>query len=204
MDAAVSKLRIGIDIDNVISNFDQGLGRNYKKHDIRLNGITRLLKRDFWRLEFNWAKDYEEKYYLANIERIANGLAAKRGARKYIKKLSKNYQIYIITGRNNGDYSNHEKTTKQWLHKQKIYYDKLVFTNGYIPREKALACVKNRIAIMVDDSSAVCSECQKMGIQAIQFTDEKSFGGDDCRRAYSWKKLYVFIMSQFRNDKLSI
>lgn len=48
------------------------------------------------------------------------------------KKLKEDgHKIYIITGRNNGEYTNPNELTTQWLDNYDIVYDKLIFTNAY-------------------------------------------------------------------------
>ena len=64
-------MNIGIDIDNVISNFDEALLEEYLKHDNDLKG-TGIVNKDLHMTEgmFDWTEKEEREFYLANIERI--------------------------------------------------------------------------------------------------------------------------------------
>ena len=101
-------MNIGIDIDNVISNFDEALLEEYLKHDNDLRG-TGIVNKDLHMTEgmFDWTEKEEREFYLANIERIVKTLDVKDGAKEYIDKLKQDgHNIFIITGRDNGEYAN--------------------------------------------------------------------------------------------------
>ena len=108
-------MRIGI--YNVLSNFNEILLNDYLNHDkmLRNNGI---IKNDVYiRDMFDWTKEEEQQYYQDNIERLANLLKPIKDCSKYIKKLRDNGNyIYIISGRDNGEYSDpYNMTTKENL-----------------------------------------------------------------------------------------
>lgn len=105
-------MKIGVDIDNVLSNFNEVLLTDYINHDkeLRNNGI--INKDVYIRKMFDWTEDEENQYYKENIERLASLLQPIKDCSKYIKVLrEKGYSIYIISGRNNGEYSDPYKMT---------------------------------------------------------------------------------------------
>ena len=61
-------MRIGVDIDNVLSNFDETLLREYIKHDKKIRGNGIIKDGVYLREMFSWNKEYEEKFYKNNIE----------------------------------------------------------------------------------------------------------------------------------------
>ena len=100
---------------------------------------------------FDWTEDEEKRFYKDNIERIVKGLKVKDGAKEYIDKLKEDgHSIYIITGRNNGEYSDPYNMTKEWLNNNSIYYDKLILTNAYKNDKhgKTEKCLENNIDIL--------------------------------------------------------
>ena len=110
-------MNIGVDIDNVISNFNEVLLKEFIAHDKELRN-SGIINKDVYitRGMFDWSKDEFDDFYYKNIERIAQNLKVIDGAPEYIKKLrEKGYKIYIISGRDNGEYSNPYKMTKDWL-----------------------------------------------------------------------------------------
>lgn len=66
-------MRIGIDIDNVISNFNDELLKEYMKHDkeLRNTGIVNENAEYITLGMFDWTKEENDDFYNNNIERIA-------------------------------------------------------------------------------------------------------------------------------------
>lgn len=56
-------MRIGVDIDNVLFNFDETLLREYIKHDKKIRGNGIIKDGVYLREMFSWNKEYEEKFY---------------------------------------------------------------------------------------------------------------------------------------------
>ena len=80
-------MRIGVDIDNVLSNFDEVLKEQYLKHDKMLGGRGIVNKNVQIRYMFDWDEEYERKFYLDNIEYFASLFKPIKDCWKYIRKL---------------------------------------------------------------------------------------------------------------------
>ena len=122
-------MRIGVDIDNVISDFNEKLLEEYQIHDkeLRNSGIIKKNADYIRKGMFDWSKDEEINFYNNNIERIVKKLGVIEEAKEYIDKLHYDgHLIYIITGRDNGEYKEPYNMTKNWLDDNNIYYDKLI------------------------------------------------------------------------------
>ena len=79
-------MNIGIDIDNVISNFNEVLLSEYLIHDkeLREKGIINKNAEYIRKGMFDWSEIEEENFYKENIERIARKLDLIEGAKEYI------------------------------------------------------------------------------------------------------------------------
>ena len=144
-------MNIGIDIDNVISNFNEVLLSEYLIHDkeLREKGIINKNAEYIRKGMFDWSEIEEENFYKENIERIARKLDLIEGAKEYINKLHEDGNtIYIITGRDNGEYLETYTMTKKWLDSHNIYYDNLILTNAYNKHEKSEKCIENNIDVI--------------------------------------------------------
>ena len=190
-------MKIGVDIDNTLSNFNDTLLKDYLENDKKINNSGIVNKNVYIRKMFDWDSSYEEEYYKNNIERIAQYFKPIKDSSKYVKKLKKlGHEIYIISGRDNEEYSNPYEMTINWLNKYKIPYDKIILTNGYEYQQKADVCKELGIDIMIDDSINVCTKCIASNIECILF--ETAFNKNETRfnRLSSWEEIYNFIINK--------
>ena len=198
-------MNIGIDIDNVISNFNDKLLKEYIKHDkeLRNTGVVDKNASYIRKGMFDWTEEEDKKFYEGNIERIAKELGVIKGAKKYINKLHKDgHHIYIITGRDNGEYTNPYNMTKDYLDKNNIYYDELILTDAYDKHAKTLKCISKNIDIMIDDTVNICNDCIENGITTI-LMDTPYNRYSDIQRVKSWKEFYKCV-SNYKKDKIDI
>lgn len=199
-------MRIGVDIDNVLSKFNEKLLEEYLLHDknLRNTGIVNQNAEYIRRGMFDWSKEEEETFYSENIERIAFNLEVVENASKYIDKLRDDgHEIYIISGRANGEYSNPYDMTVNWLKKYNIYYDKLILTNAYNAHEKTEFCIKNNIQIMIDDSLRVCKDAKEYCVFPLLMDTPYNRKVNDFKRVYNWKDIYEFVQL-FKTQKINV
>ena len=198
-------MRIGVDIDNVISDFNEKLLEEYKIHDkeLRNSGIINKNADYIRKGMFDWSKDDEINFYNNNIERIVKKLGVIEEAKEYIDKLHYDgHLIYIITGRDNGEYKEPYNMTKNWLDDNNIYYDKLILTDAYDKHAKTEKCLEHNIDIMIDDSVRICSDCIENGITAILMNTPYN-RHSNIQRVKSWKEFYKYV-SNYKKDKMNI
>ena len=194
-------MRIGIDIDNVISNFNEMLLETYLIHDkeLRNTGIINPNAKYIRTGMFDWSNEEELSFYKDNIEGIAKKLKVKEKVKEYIDRLhSDGHLIYIITGRDNGEYSEPYNMTKKWLDENNIYYDNLILTDAYDMHAKSLECLKNDIDIMIDDSVRICSDLITSGITTI-LMDTPYNRKINIKRVKNWEEFYEFVSSYKEN-----
>lgn len=199
-------MRIGIDIDNVISNFDEELLKEFLEHDktLRNNGI---INKDVYITKgmFDWSKEEFNDFYYNNIERIAKNLKVIDGAKEYINKLKEEgHYICIITGRDNGEYTNPYEMTEKWLLDNDIHYDKLILTDApKIDKHcKSKVCIANKIDIMIDDSVTICNDCLYYNITTLLMNTPYNKSAN-ITRVHNWKEIYNFI-NNFHKEKLNV
>ena len=198
-------MKVAIDIDNVISNFNDILLNEYLMHDKNLRNSGIINKNaDYIRDGmFDWTKDEEINFYKNNIERIAKKLDVIEGAKEYIDKLHyDDHIIYIITGRDNGEYKEPYNMTKKWLDDNNIYYDNLILTDAYDKHAKTGKCIQHNIDIIIDDSVHICSDCIKNGITTI-LMDTPYNRYSNIQRVKSWEEFYRYV-SNYKKDKINI
>ncbi|MBQ2938409.1 MAG: nucleoside hydrolase [Clostridia bacterium] len=189
-------MRIGLDIDNVISSFDNSLLEEYLKHDkeLRNTGIINENSDSIRRGMFDWTDEEDNTFYQQNIERIATNLKLINDADKFISKLLEDgNEIYIISGRDNGDYKEPYEMTRNWLAKNNINYTKLILTNAYDKHAKTIECIKNNIDIMVEDNKGICIDLKENGIKVLMMNTRFNQNNLDIERVSSWNEIYSKI-----------
>lgn len=191
-------MRVGVDIDNVISNFDEELLKEFLIEDKnkRNKGIINKDADYITRGMFDWSTDEISHFYKNNIEKIVKNLSVIDEAKYYIDKLKEDgHYICIITGRDNGEYKDPYNMTKEWLDKNKINYDKLILTDAYKNDKhgKTEKCKEFNIDIMIDDSVHICEDCTKGGITTLLMDTPYNKKIDNMIRVNNWKEIYEFI-----------
>lgn len=192
-------MRIGIDIDNTITEVQDELnnaayeyavklGKNINDNksyleDINNNGNIYVKKFEF---------TYEElRYFLRDIqEEITNKAKPRDNAVEVIKKLRKlGHEVFIITARDSEFHDNPYLLSKNWLDKNNIEYDKLIVN----AREKGMVCKREKIDIFIDDQLNNCIDVSKENIQTIRISnDDKVY--KNVVSLTNWNEIYKFIL----------
>ena len=185
---------LGIDIDNVISNFDDVLLKEFIKEDINKRNTGIVNNEGYITDMFDWSKEEIIDFWKKNIERISKELDLVENAKYYIDKLSKEgHRIILISGRGKEDYQNPYELTTNWLEEKNITYDKLFLTDNYYSDKKAIICREQDIDLMIDDSSRVYTSCKNNNIKCILFGTRFNKNKKGYNRLDSWEKIYNYI-----------
>lgn len=162
-----NKLKIGIDIDDVIAEFRKGFLDYYKRqgHDF-----------DFWKAysaysvkEFftDWDKvdkDIDDFHYLPELER----LDLVEGSSEIVNSLIEQHEIVFITSRPR----EHKDATKRFIEKYfpedlKIIHseemDKSI-NNDNGPVTKGDICEEESVDVMIEDNPRYAKDCAERGI----------------------------------------
>lgn len=198
-------MRVGLDLDNVISNFNDVLLEEYIEYDkkLRNNGIINKNAKYIRNGMFDFTEEEENTFYKNNIERIANKLTPLPYCKEVIKKLrEKGIEIYIITARDNGDYANPLDMTKKWLKKYDIEYDKLIVTKKL---EKGIVCEENYIEIMIDDSVNNLKEIKDHDVKCLLMSTRYNQYDTEFEIVDSWNKIYDRLLKEMiDNEKINV
>ncbi len=191
-------MKIGIDIDNTLTkvqeklnkaafDYANSLGKNIKDCNISMKDINN--DGDTYRKKFKFNNE-ELKYFLKEIqENITNNASPRENAKEVIDKLKNDgHQIYIITARDSEFHDDPYMYSKNWLDKNKIYYDKLIVN----ARNKKDVCKKEEIDLFIDDQPNNCLQILNAGIKAIMITDNDD-NFDGIINLKNWNDIYNFI-----------
>ncbi|MCQ2564248.1 MAG: hypothetical protein MJ152_00045 [Clostridia bacterium] len=187
-------MNIGLDLDNVITNFDFGLLTAFLKEDKlkRNSGIINKNAEYISHGMFDWSKQEIEDFYASKMENLSATLHPRYNCKKVIDKLmQQGHKIYIITYRVAPHYKNAKQTTSTWLMQHKINYTNLVFAKG---KDKTDECKQLKIDVMVDDLFDECKNMAQNGIKCVMMqTKFNIHHKTEILTATSWKNLYSII-----------
>lgn len=194
-------MRIGIDIDDTMTDIKEKLTKAAIKYAKSLNKDMQTIDNNDIVDIFNNGNIYQKlfnfnheelKYFLGPIqEEITNNAVPRENCAKVINDLHKDgHEIYIVTARVNEFHKDPYLYSKEWLEKNKIYYDKLIVN----ARDKKIACLENNIALLIDDSISNCLNVANVGIDAIIIGNKNN---STIKSVDNWQEIYDYIKNDF-------
>ena len=189
-------MNIGIDIDGVLTNYE----KEQIDYGIKLCvdegwpiniDLSKYHEKDV----FNWNQEQANKFWNKYIIKYFQQTPVKTFAPEVIEKLKQEgHKIYLITARDDYGipkeyYGKEQEITKQWLEKNNIKYDKIIFET-----EKLEPCKQNQIDVMIEDSPENIRDLSKQ-IKVIKFDCQynKDVKNENVITAYSWYHIYRII-----------
>lgn len=191
-------MKIGIDIDDTLSDIKDKLTKAAQEYAISLNKNIENKDIEIVDIYNNgniyqklYGFNYDElKYFLGTIqEEITNNASVREYCVDIIKKLhEEGNEIFIITARDTEFHVDPYKQSEIWLNNNSIYFDKLIVN----ARDKVKVCLENNIDLLIDDSISNCINVQKSGINAIRICNKK-FENLGIKEFYNWNEIYGYI-----------
>jgi uncharacterized HAD superfamily protein len=190
-------MNIGIDIDGVLTNDDDYIldftSKYCYEHDLKGFDNANLYEYRKLNWDENTINDYRKEYFLNYIKNEP----ARKFASEVIKKLRyEENKIFIISARyKTAEYGkinneNVRECTLDWLRKNKIEYDKIIFTKP----PKVNEILENKIDIMIEDSPTTINELVKV-VKVLYYDTRynRSIEHENITRVYSWYDIYMKI-----------
>lgn len=182
-------MRIGIDIDGVVIDTAKFVA-DYGTKFCYENGIEYKIKDDEYGEDkaLGISPKDAEKFWNKYLPYYAMEYKPREFAVEVISKLKESNEIYIITARNEEGfteeyYGHMQEIVKEWLKKNEINYDKLIFTKG----SKLPYCLENNIDVMIEDSPKnVTDISSKVKVLCFDNSYNKNIEGKNITRVYSW------------------
>ncbi|HOO68048.1 MAG TPA: hypothetical protein PLC53_01615 [Bacilli bacterium] len=184
-------MRIGIDMDNTLSDTSKIVFEYADMYDKKYKegkGIVNPLEYNFVG-KYDWTEEDKIDLFKRYREEWVINAEPKKDAIDVIKKLKEEgNEIYIITGRQKGYFTDPYKITLDWLKKHNVLFDKVVVDTGL----KGIVCKNNDVDILIDDSIIQCADVLNNGVKALLF-DAFNNKDSDIKRVYNWKEIYELL-----------
>jgi len=186
-------VRIGLDIDNVITDFDKKLLEEFYKEDKnkRNSGIVNQ-KGNWIRDFFDWTDEEYYEFHTKNMEEFAKVFEPRENAKYYMDKLLEDgHSLYLISHRAYPDYTYPYEVTEKWLEDNDINYTRLILSET---TNKSKECKEYNIDIMFDDVQLNCHKLQESGVNCyLMGTRYNVNNRDGLKVVNSWKELYEVV-----------
>lgn len=167
-------MTVGIDIDDTIT--ETSLTANlYLQKNPKYIGII-----DYHELE----QEEFVNFVKNNVSDIQKNAPLKTGVKECINYLRENgHKVILITARGSNGFDFLIPETKQYLERNNIIVDDIVFRKKY----KGKTCNKEKVDIFIDDKEKVLDEVKKWNIKTIRFCSKKE--NSKHYKANSWGHL---------------
>jgi len=159
-------MRIGLDIDNVISDFDKKIEEEVAREDKnkRNRGIVNP-NADWIPRFYDWSYDEVEGFFNDHMQEFAKVLDVRPGALEYMPRLlADGHELYLISHRVYPHYTEPLKVTENWLKEKGIPYTRLILSETF---NKTKECKENGVEIMFDDSQRNCHLLTEGGVRCF-------------------------------------
>lgn len=199
-------MRIGIDIDGVLTDFEKWQLEVGSKFFVKYN--KNIVNPDGYDSDtvFNVTKEMDSEFWHDYLYDYAKNEPARKFAGEVIDKLkNKGYKIYIITARyltdRNDDLGKEMRNIViEWLKENSINYDKIIFS----PEDKFEICKENNISIMIEDEVENINNISKIiPVVCFNASYNKVCNGKNIFRAYTWYDVYYQIINIINNEEIS-
>lgn len=181
-------MRIGIDIDDTITNSWEYLKPIYEKEfNIELN-INSLPYYKAVKEKINLTFD-EFASRLNKYDQLKMDIPIKKDAIEVLNKLKQEgYTIVFITARGK-TYKNPYQLTIEYLNKFNIPYDKIILESW----DKSISCKEEEIDLFIDDSPKHCEEVSNVGIDVLMMETTYNKKYSQFKRIKNWYQVYDYI-----------
>ena len=194
-------MNIGIDIDGVLTDI-QGFNRRHappffiKKYGREVVDNSPYDIRDIFACSEDEYKSYWQKYLL----KYAIFEPTRKGAKVYTRKLrADGHRVFIISKRVftcRDDFLGKlmRLLLRNWLWRNGIRYDEVVFCDNDVPESKLTACLEHRIDVMIDDEPVNIEAIAPIAkVICFNTSYNRDCKGLNIIRAISWNEVYELI-----------
>ena len=171
-------MRIGIDVDNTMTDTFEYLLELKKKYDVDMED-------DY----HNWDTDIKDNFLKQHLKEIWKNCKIKENCKDIIDKLRKaKHEIIIVSYRQNVYGIDSLELLKEYLDKNNIIVDEIY--TGIVNKGKF--CKEHSIDLFIDDKLENLDDVSKVDIPVIQFYNRFEKTGDYLI-VNDWKELYEKI-----------
>lgn len=187
-------MKIGIDIDGVILDFEGELRVRAELNDVinlKRNSIINE-KETFFQAKYNWSEyeinDFIEKQFL----KVSAECNFKPGAVEIINLLKEDGHELIIISSRGGLIKEMKDIAEKRLAEKGLKFDKYFF----VAKDKVKICKEENIDIMIDDYYKTCEKLAENKIKTLYFREYPCYELEEneyLKEVHNWGEIYRYI-----------
>ena len=194
-------MNIGIDLDGVLTDI-QGFNHKYAPPYFKKKFGREVVDPNPYDIRdiFDCPENEYKAYWLRHLLRYAIFEPARPGAKAFVLKLrSDGHTVFIISKRVFTCQRNFagllmRNLFRNWLWRNGIQYDEIVFCNIDVPDSKKIACLEKHIDVMIDDESVNINAIAPIAkIICFDATYNRACEGVNIARVRNWDEAYELI-----------
>lgn len=183
--------KIAIDLDGVVfdsENLYRVYAEMYDVDKFKCNNLIDNSPRTFQK-RYNWNKEEFKLFYEANAKQVLSTANIMTGANIVLKKLMNNFQIIIVTARNDEEVL----IAKDKLNELGLC-DIKIFNNEH---SKIKRLLDENCDYIIDDDEDICRQSSKEGINSIYFKNAASksvYDAPNFKVVNNWGEIYKYLL----------
>ena len=158
-------MKIGIDIDGVVLDYEKGMLANAEIFDIeKCSGKGKIFSEKYGiQYKYDWTEEQRKQFIFENLGNISREAVIMAGAKYVLSKLKQmGHELIIISAR--GTESDEMITiVTDKFERENINFDKYYWKQT----EKLDVCKSENIDIMIDDNTTTCKKLSDNKIKTI-------------------------------------
>lgn len=194
-------MKIGIDIDNTITNTLPILKQYCKKYN------EEIVKRNLRMHEdgvasynlYDWTKEENADFCEKYLEEVVLQATVKENAKEVIQKLKQEgHIINIMSSRIKPMFKTPYETTEKFLKEKGIVYDTLMV--GSLNKQQL--CIDNEIDIMIEDEPQyILPISERIPVLVLEAIFNKECRGKNIIKVNNWNEVYEIIQQINRKEE---
>jgi len=197
-------MNIGIDVDGVLTDI-QGFNRKHAPQFFRKKFNREVVDENPYDIRdvFKCSEDEYQAYWKKHLLKYATLEPARKGAKKTVRELRKDgHKIFIISKRVftcRDDFMGKlmRFLMRNWLWRNGIKYDEIVFCDNDVPDSKRTACLEKQIDIMIDDEPVNIEAIAPIAkVICFDTSYNRECDGEGIVRASSWGEVHEIFTAK--------
>lgn len=187
-------MRIGIDIDGVILDFDQELRVQAELNDVinlKRNSIVNE-KETFFQAKYDWPEDEINEFMIKNFLGLSKKCNFQPGAVEVINLLKQEGHELIVISSRGGLIKEMKDVAENRLKEKDLVFDKYF----WVAKDKSKICKEENIDVMIDDYYKTCKSTSENKIKTLYFREYPNYELEEneyLKEVHNWGEIYRYI-----------